>query len=77
MRYLKSLGFYLNWSKSRLTKSSQIPHRCTFQICEDPHELAKESGKDNVWWKEKSFTLLYGEKEGGGCGKKTRQVPLD
>ena len=27
MRDSKSLGCYSNWSKSRLTKSSQIPHR--------------------------------------------------
>ena len=66
MIYSKELGFYLNWAKSRLTKSSQIPHRCKkdFQIYEDPHELAKESGKDNKWWKDNSFILLYGLNEG-------------
>ena len=37
----------------------------TFQIYEDPYELAKASGKDNKWWKYNSFMLLYGEKEGG------------
>ena len=36
-----------------------------FQIHEDPHKLAKASGKDNMWWKDNSFILLYGEKEGG------------
>ena len=56
---------------------SPIGAKTTFQIHEDPHELAKESGKSNVWWKYNSFILLYGEKEGGWCGKKTRQVPLD
>ena len=62
MRYLKSLGCYSNWSKSRLTKTSQIPigAKRTFQIHEDPHKLAKESGKYNVWWKDNSFMILYG-----------------
>ena len=53
MRYLKALCCYSNWSKR------------TFQIHEDPHELYKESGKENMWWKEKPFMLLYGENEGG------------
>ena len=67
MRDSKSLGFYSNWSKSGLTKSSQIPHRCKkdFPIYEDPHELDKESGKYNKWWKYNSFILFYGEMEGG------------
>ena len=66
MRYSKALGFYLNWSKSRLTKKSHpIGAKRTFQIHEDPHELAREIGKDNLWWKDNSFMLFYGEKEGG------------
>ena len=66
MRYSKALGCYSNWSKSRVTKSSEIPQgaKRNFQIHEDPHELAKSSGKYNIWWKENSFILLYGEKEG-------------
>ena len=43
----------------------------------DSHELAKESGKDNKCWKENSFMLFFGEKEGGLCGQKTRKFPLD
>ena len=36
-----------------------------FQIHKDPHELPKESGKDNMWWKYNSFMVFDGEKEGG------------
>ena len=56
---------------------SPIGAKRTFQIYGDPHELAKESEKDNKWWKKNSFILFFGEKEGGRCGQKTRQVPLD
>ena len=67
MRYLKALGCYSNWSKSRLTKTSQIPiaAKRTFQIHEYPHELSIETGKANVWCKDNSFIHLYGENEGG------------
>ena len=66
MRDSKALGFYLNWSKGLLKQvKSPIGAKRTFQIHEDPHELAKESGRDNKWWKDNSFMLLYGEKEGG------------
>ena len=44
---------------------SPIGAKWTFQIYEDPHEVAKASGKDNKWWKENSFMLFFGEKEGG------------
>ena len=47
MRYSKSLGCYSNWLGN-------------FQIYEDPHELDKESGKYNKWWKDNSFMLLFG-----------------
>ena len=56
---------------------SPIGAKRTFQIHEDPHELAKESAKDNKWWKENLFMIFFGEKEGGCCVQKTRQVPLD
>ena len=43
---------------------SPIGAKMNFQIHEDPHELDKESGKDNKWWKYNSFIIFYGEKEG-------------
>ena len=55
MRDLKELDFYSNWSKCKLTKTSQIKSpigaKRTFQIYEDPHELDKSSGQANKWWK--------------------------
>ena len=45
--------------------------------CNNAHKLAKSSGKDKEGWKEKSYILLFGEKEGGLCGKKIRQLHLD
>ena len=79
MRYSKSLGFYSNWSKAGLLKlvKSPIGARKNFQIYEDAHGLDKASGKANKWWKYNSFMLLFGEKEGGWCGQKTRKVLLD
>ena len=56
---------------------SPIGAKRTFEIYEDPHEFAKESGKDNKWWQKNSFMFFNGEKEVGWCGQKTRQVPLD
>ena len=47
---------------------SPIGAKRTFQIYEYPHELAKASGKANKWWKQNSFMLFFGEKEGGWCG---------
>ena len=41
----------------KLTKSSQIH--------QDAHELAKSSRKDKEGWKDNSYILLLGEKEGG------------
>ena len=67
MRDSKALGCYSNWSKSRkLLKQvkSPIGAKKNFQIHEDLHELYKESGKANMWWKKNSFLLFYGEKEG-------------
>ena len=67
MRDSKSLGCYSNWSKKGLLKQvkSPIGSKRTFQIHEYPHELAKASGQANMWYKDNSFMLLYGEKEGG------------
>ena len=56
---------------------SPICARKTFQIYEDAHELAKESGQANKWWKDNSIMLFFVEKEGEWRGKKTRQVLLD
>ena len=74
MRDSKALGYYSNWSKSRLTKQvkSPIGAKRNFQIHEDPHKLAKESGKYNMWWLDNSFIIFYGEKEGGWWGQKIR-----
>ena len=49
MRDSKELGFYSKWSKEGLLNlvKSPIGARKTFQIYEDAHELAKESGQDN------------------------------
>ena len=43
---------------------------------EDAHEFSKSSGKDKEGFKYNSYILLIGEKEGGWCGKKTRQLHL-
>ena len=53
MIYLKALGCYSNWSTAGLLKQvkSPIGAKRAFQIHEDPHELDKESGKANTWWK--------------------------
>ena len=37
----------------------------SFQIYEDAHEFAKSSGKAKEGWKDNSYMLLFGEKEGG------------
>ena len=37
---------------------SPIGAKRTFQIHEDPHELDKTSGKDNMWWKYNSFRIF-------------------
>ena len=39
---------------------SPIGARKTFQIYEDAHQLAKESGQDNKWWKDNSFIIFFG-----------------
>ena len=51
--------------KAGLLKQVKYPigTKRTFQIHENPHELDKSSGKDNMWWKCNSFMLFYGENE--------------
>ena len=44
---------------------SPIGAESSFQIHQDSHELDKSSRKDNEGWKDKSYMLLLGEKEGG------------
>ena len=56
---------------------SPIGAKKTFQIYEDAHELAKSDIPANKWLKEIRSMLFFGEKEGGWCGKKTRQLLLD
>ena len=77
MRDYKALGCYSNWSKSRLTKSSQIPigARNTFQIYEDAHELDKESGKANKWWKDNSFNIFLEKRKEDDVVKKQGKFP--
>ena len=41
---------------------SPIGAKRNFQIHKDPHELAKESGKSNKWWKENAFMLFLWRK---------------
>ena len=36
----------------------------------------KSSRKTNEGWKDNSYVLLLGEKEGGGCGQKIIQLHL-
>ena len=48
----------------------------SFQIHQDAHELAKSSSKYNEGWKDNSYILLLGEKDGGWWGKKTSQLHL-
>ena len=49
---------------------SPICARKTFQIDEDAHELDKESGKDNKWWKYNSFMIFLEKMKEDDVGKK-------
>ena len=51
--------------RPQISSNAPICAKMTFQIHEYPHELDKASGKYNMWWKENSFMLFYGENEGG------------
>ena len=64
MRYLKSLGFYLNWSKVCLLKlvKSPIGARKTFQIYEDAQELDKSNKKYNNSYKDIRYMLFFWRK---------------
>ena len=44
---------------------SPIGAESSFQIHQDAHELAKSSMQANEGWKDKSYMILFGEKEGG------------
>ena len=49
---------------------SPIGAESSFQIYLEAHELEKSSRQDNKWWKDKSYIILLGEKNGGWWGEK-------